>query len=364
MSMINASSSTTPASNQSTSELLSSRTNLIVNYLPQAMTSDEFKRLFESIGPLESCKLVRNKLNNQSLCYGFVNYASVAGADAALRTLNGVKIENKVIKVSLARPSSETIKGANLYVCGIPRHWSLDDLNRYFSQCGRTITSRILNDPATGQPKGVGFVRFDQRHEAENAIEKLNGKIPNGAVEPLVVKFASQVGSSSNATDTYNLSDKLSASIESASSSDNNLMLQSAIATTTPSYFTRPLGSVFSSTEFVPFNAGGDACLSLAQPTQLHLSSSQTTPPVTLSTGWCIFVYNLAPETQENTLWQLFGPFGAVQSVKLAKSYCGQKCKGFAFVTMSVYGEALSAIANLNGFVLGDRILQVSFKTN
>jgi hypothetical protein len=29
--------------------------------------------------------------------------------------------------------------------------------------------------------------------------------------------------------------------------------------------------------------------------------------------GWCIFVYNLAPETEENILWQLFGPFGAVQ---------------------------------------------------
>ncbi len=29
--------------------------------------------------------------------------------------------------------------------------------------------------------------------------------------------------------------------------------------------------------------------------------------------GWCIFVYNLAPDTEENILWQLFGPFGAVQ---------------------------------------------------
>lgn len=34
--------------------------------------------------------------------------------------------------------------------------------------------------------------------------------------------------------------------------------------------------------------------------------------------GWCIFVYNLAPETEENVLWQLFGPFGAVQSVKVS----------------------------------------------
>lgn len=37
--------------------------------------------------------------------------------------------------------------------------------------------------------------------------------------------------------------------------------------------------------------------------------------------GWCIFVYNLAPETEENVLWQLFGPFGAVQSVKVVNNF-------------------------------------------
>ena len=25
-------------------------------------------------------------------------------------------------------------------------------------------------------------------------------------------------------------------------------------------------------------------------------------------TGWCIFVYNLAPDADESILWQMFGP--------------------------------------------------------
>lgn len=45
-------------------------------------------------------------------------------------------------------------------------------------------------------------------------------------------------------------------------------------------------------------------------------NSMLSTNPINGS-GWCIFVYNLAPETEENVLWQLFGPFGAVQSVKV-----------------------------------------------
>lgn len=78
--------------------------------------------------------------------------------------------------------------------------------------------------------------------------------------------------------------------------------------------------------------------------------------------GWCVFVYNLAPETEESVLWQLFGPFGAVQSVKIMRDFTTQKCKGFGFVTMTNYEEAVIAISYLNGYQLGNRVLQVSFK--
>ena len=38
-----------------------SKTNLIVNYLPQGMTQQEILELFSSIGEVESCKLIRDK---------------------------------------------------------------------------------------------------------------------------------------------------------------------------------------------------------------------------------------------------------------------------------------------------------------
>lgn len=80
-------------------------------------------------------------------------------------------------------------------------------------------------------------------------------------------------------------------------------------------------------------------------------------------TGWCLFVYNLPQDTDDRTLWQLFGPFGAVLSVKVINDFETHKCKGFGFVTMAEYQDACMAIARLNGFQLGDRTLQVSFKT-
>ncbi len=48
-----------PISTGTTAE--DSKTNLIVNYLPQGMTQEEIRSLFSSLGEVESCKLIRDK---------------------------------------------------------------------------------------------------------------------------------------------------------------------------------------------------------------------------------------------------------------------------------------------------------------
>lgn len=52
---------TSPASIESQGDENCSKTNLIVNYLPQTMTQEEIRALFSSIGEVESCKLIRDK---------------------------------------------------------------------------------------------------------------------------------------------------------------------------------------------------------------------------------------------------------------------------------------------------------------
>jgi len=334
------------------------KTNLIVNYLPQTMTQEEIRSLFSSIGEVESCKLIRDKVTGQSLGYGFVNYHRIEDATKAIQTLNGLRLQNKTIKVSYARPSSEAIKGANLYVSGLPKHMAQPDLERLFSSCGNIITSRILCDNITGVSKGdgsvpglskgVGFIRFDQRIEAERAIQKLNGTIPEGATEPITVKFANNP-------------------------SNNAKAIPPLAAYLAPQAARRALGAALHpASRFSPYGlpTGLDLGLNLKEGYSplagdlLAGGSLLSGMAATNGSGWCIFVYNLAPETEENILWQLFGPFGAVQNVKVIRDLQTNKCKGFGFVTMTNYEEALVAIQSLNGYTLGNRVLQVSFKTN
>ncbi|CAH0562552.1 unnamed protein product [Brassicogethes aeneus] len=322
-----------------------SKTNLIVNYLPQTMTQEEIRSLFSSIGEVESCKLIRDKVTEnsnspiisklakgnegQSLGYGFVNYHRPEDAEKAINTLNGLRLQNKTIKVSYARPSSEAIKGANLYVSGLPKNMTQQDLEALFNPYGRIITSRILCDNITGLSKGVGFIRFDQRLEAERAIQELNGTIPKGSTEPITVKFANNP-------------------------SNNNKAIPPLAAYLTPQATRRFAGPIHHPTGRFRYSPlAGDL-----------LANSMLPGNAMNGSGWCIFVYNLAPETEENVLWQLFGPFGAVQSVKVIRDLQTNKCKGFGFVTMTNYDEAVVAIQSLNGYTLGNRVLQVSFKTN
>lgn len=339
-----------------------SKTNLIVNYLPQTMTQEEIRSLFSSVGEVESCKLIRDKvtvfpdhiLNGQSLGYAFVNYHRPEDAEKAVNTLNGLRLQNKIIKVSFARPSSEAIKGANLYVSGLPKHMNQQDLENLFSPYGRIISSRILHDNAAaaaaaghaqaqaqaqglseeaaqGLSRGVAFIRFDQRVEAERAIAELNGTVPPGAQGPITVKCANNP-------------------------SNNKTLAPLAAAAYLPAAarrFAGPAGKAL-----LAINKGLQRFSPLAGDPALIPGNALG------GSGWCIFVYNIGADTEESVLWQLFGPFGAVQSVKVIRDPATNKCKGYGFVTMTNYEEAVVAIQSLNGYALAGQVLQVSFKTN
>ncbi|XP_042209003.1 ELAV-like protein 1 isoform X4 [Homarus americanus] len=375
----------TASSNSSQSgHIEESKTNLIVNYLPQNMTQEEIRSLFSSIGELESCKLIRDKvtgeiegdeaglvaggLKRQSLGYGFVNYVRQDDAERAINQLNGLRLQNKTIKVSYARPSSEAIKGANLYVSGLPKSMTQQDLEGMFRAYGSIITSRILCDNITGLSKGVGFIRFDQRIEAERAIQKLNGTIPEGAAEPITVKFANNPSNNNKtvpplAAYLSPLTRRYGGPIHHPAGRFRYIPLSPL----TRHSLVFPQVKTIDSLPEEPSNLAQDmkSKLVYSPGSGDNLLGNSLLPGSALNgSGWCIFVYNLAPETEENILWQLFGPFGAVQNVKVIRDLQTNKCKGFGFVTMTNYDEAVVAIQSLNGYTLGNRVLQVSFKTN
>nr|XP_045719098.1 ELAV-like protein 1 isoform X2 [Mirounga angustirostris] len=179
-----------------------------------------------------------------------------------------------------------------------------------------------------GLSRGVAFIRFDKRSEAEEAITSFNGHKPPGSSEPITVKFAANPNQ------------------------NKNVALLSQLYHSPARRFGGPVHHQAQRFRFSPMGVD-------------HMSGlSGVNVPGNASSGWCIFIYNLGQDADEGILWQMFGPFGAVTNVKVIRDFNTNKCKGFGFVTMTNYEEAAMAIASLNGYRLGDKILQVSFKTN
>ncbi|KAK7864814.1 hypothetical protein R5R35_001620 [Gryllus longicercus] len=170
------------------------KTNLIINYLPQNMTEKELYSMFVTIGPVESCRVMKDFKTGYSYGFGFVNYAKAEDASRAIGTLNGLQVQNKRLKVSFARPSGEDIKETNLYVTNLPRNITEQYLEQLFGKYGTIVQKNLLKDKVTGMPRGVAFVRYDRREEAQQAINALNGAIPENGTEPLSVKIAEEHG--------------------------------------------------------------------------------------------------------------------------------------------------------------------------
>jgi cold-inducible RNA-binding protein len=91
---------------------------------------------------------------------------------------------------------------------------------------------------------------------------------------------------------------------------------------------------------------------------QLLFHSQQGERYISMSTK--LYVGNLAFQTTNQELEQLFGQAGTVQSASVVEDRDTGRSRGFAFVEMSSEEEATSAIDQFNGKELGGRALKVN----
>jgi len=330
------------------------KTNLIVNYLPQNFTDGEFADLFSNAGHVTASKIIRDRASGYSYGFGFIDYATEEEAANAIDMLNGYQLQHKRIKVSYAR-QGENVKGANLYLRNLPKEVTEKDLENIFHPYGHIVQTRVLVD-ANGQSRGVGFVLFSTKEQAQLALDSTDNKLLPGFSQPISVKFAE----------------------------DNRLKMRPnpmapISATNVPLGYQGIGGGILNNytaaanfggvgpmrnqirARFNPMmgvGPGGMMPAAAAAPNHMN-------PMITGASelGFVLFVYNIGTETDEFALWQMFSPFGTVQKVSVMRDrQNNNKGKGFGFVTMANYSEAVGAIHSLNGQDFCGNKLQVSFK--
>ncbi|XP_010264378.1 PREDICTED: splicing factor 1 [Nelumbo nucifera] len=77
-------------------------TNLYIGYLPPTLDDDGLIRLFSPFGDIVMAKVIKDRVTGLSKGYGFVKYSDVTQANQAIASMNGYRLEGRVIAVRVA----------------------------------------------------------------------------------------------------------------------------------------------------------------------------------------------------------------------------------------------------------------------
>lgn len=139
------------------------------------VTDTLLQEVFQSCGPLESCKLIKKDKSS----YGFIDFFDRRSAALAIMTLNGRHLFGQPIKVNWAYASTQredTSGHFNIFVGDLSPEITDSTLFACFSVFPSCSDARVMWDQKTGRSRGFGFVSFRNQQDAQSAINDLNGK--------------------------------------------------------------------------------------------------------------------------------------------------------------------------------------------
>ncbi|KAI8871098.1 polyadenylate binding protein [Ramicandelaber brevisporus] len=272
--------------------------NIFIKNLDPSIDSKALHDTFAAFGTIISCKIEMD--GGVSKGYGFVHYESPEAAQAAIKAVNGMLLNDKQVFVGphIARKDrkskQEEIQAqfTNLYIKNIPESMTEDQLTELFNKYGKTQSVAIQRDEE-GKSKKFGFVNYEDHEEAAAAVAGLNETEIDG--QKLYVGRA-----------------------QKRSERDAELRRQYE---------------------------------------QNKAEKSSKTQAVNL------YIKNLDDSIDDAQLAEKFAQYGVITSAKVMTDDKG-KSKGFGFVCFTTPSEATKAIAETNGIAFGAKPIYVALAQN
>lgn len=81
--------------------------NLFIGSIAYSTTDDSLKAFFETIGEVESARVITDRDTGRSKGFGFVQFADEANNQKAIDELNGKELDGRPINVTEARPKED-----------------------------------------------------------------------------------------------------------------------------------------------------------------------------------------------------------------------------------------------------------------
>ncbi|XP_060971519.1 polyadenylate-binding protein 6 isoform X8 [Cannabis sativa] len=312
--------------------------SLYVGDLDPTAEETDLIETFRFMGPLASVRLCRDFFTGKSLCYAYVNFFSHSHASKALDCLN---------------------------------HTELKDLEEMFCKYGNIQSCKVAE--ANGISKGFGFVQFDSEDSAKAAVGDLHStKIEGKKYVTKFVKKSERTATNEEETSFTNLFvknidkdisvDFLRAKFSQFGKVSNVVILKDYEGNS------RGMG-------FVKFESPEDAMIaverlngSLLGSRHMYVERARKKPTMAgnkmlnsqLEKASNLHVTNLDILVDDNKLRKHFSCCGNITSVRVMRDENGVS-KGFGFVRFSTHEEAKNALKTLDGTVLEQKSLRVTF---
>lgn len=357
--------------------------SLYVGDLSPDVTEAMLFEKFSQTGPVLSIRVCRDLVTRRSLGYAYVNFQQPADAERAIDTMNYDPIKGRPCRIMWSQrdPTLRRSGVGNIFIKNLDKNIDNKGLYDTFSAFGNILSCKIATD-GKGSSRGYGFVHYETKEAAQEAIAKVNGMMLNDkkvfvgefmSKRERLEKMGDQAKKFKNVF-VKNFGDSIS--IEKLTEMFHKFgEITSVVVMTDDTGKSKGFGFVaFDSheaadaavDEFNGFEIDGRkivVCRAQKKAERaMELKSKfevQKMERMTRYQGVNLYIKNLEDGIDDERLRQEFQTYGTITSAKVMKDDKTQS-KGFGFVCFSSPDEATKAVTEMNGRIIVTKPLYVA----
>lgn len=350
--------------------------SLYVGDLDPTVTESLLFEIFKAVGTVASIRVCRDAITRHSLGYAYVNFTNYVDAERALDTLNYTPIKGRPCRIMWSHrdPSLRKSGQGNVFIKNLDKSIDNQALYDTFSDFGSILSCKVVTD-SKGNSKGYGFVHYESKEAADQAIAKVHGMLLNEKivyVGPFIPKKERIPGSDPERFTNLYIKNLDSSYTDEDLRRDFDVFgtIQSAVL------MKNQKGSV----AFVNFENHEDAKKAVdalngkrigGADREVYVARAQKKSErdsmlkklrderASKYQGINLYVKNLDDSVNDSKLEEAFAGFGEITSCKVMVDEKGNS-RGFGFVCFSKAEEASRAITEMNGSMLEGKPIYVA----